>query len=280
MGTRGRQHGSACLCANGTSDWSNVNTSRQIKEVVGRRRRDRLRVLTAFGTGLAVLALGTGCGGGSAKGKDVAAEVAGQEITAATLKHWIPIEAVISKESVPTHPTQAGEVPDPPRYTACIAYTRKAGSAGTQSPAKMSTKQLEMQCRQRYESVRKHMLQILITFRWLAAEATAQGVEVSDQEVDAAFARFTTEYFKDAAGLRRFLKFTGATLQDERLIVKMDQLSSKLQRKVLQERGIAGAGRFFQEFPRRWTAKTECNSGYVIPECKQYKGPEHPEASI
>lgn len=234
----------------------------------------------AVGVALALLLVISGCGGGGGARDGVAAEVNGKTVSTASLEHWIPIEAVISRESVPTHPVPPGEVPDPPRYTNCIAYERHVAATTPGESLVLSAKQLKAQCRERYKAVREHMLQILISFQWLEAEAATMGVEVSNDEVQQAWDRFKAEALGGDPGLKKYLKYTGATLQDELLVVKMDQLSLKLQKKVIAERGISGARKYYEAFPRRWAAKTSCSKGYVIPECKQYKGPKPPEPSI
>ena len=44
------------------------------------------------------------------------------------------------------------------------------------------------------------------------------------------------------------------------------QLSSSHQQEALSK--------FVKEFKKKWTAKTECRSGYVVMDCKGYKAPK------
>lgn len=247
------------------------------------RGRCRVRRLTRCASALAagvIAILGmTACGsGGTPSGAIV--EVAGQTVSKMTLDHWVPIEAVISREPVPQQPVPKGEVPDPPRYTACVAYLQATAPAAANGPAKPTTAELKSQCRQRYEAVRRHMLNILITYAWVNAEATVRGIKVSDSEVEQRFARFKPGQFASEAVFQRFLKYTGESLADELLLERFDLLSSKLQQKIVLEHDAAGVAKFYQEFPRRWASKTDCSPGYIVSNCRQYKGPLPPEAQI
>ena len=41
-----------------------------------------------------------------------------------------------------------------------------------------------------------------------------------------------------------------------------------------RHRPADGAERIRQEFKKKWTAKTDCQPEYVVPDCKQYKAPK------
>jgi hypothetical protein len=235
---------------------------------------------SAFCVSVLVLLGAAGCGDSGGASGDVVAAAGGRTVTRATLDHWVPIEAVISRELKPQRPVPRGEVPDPPQFAACIAYTRT--TAGTSQPGQSdpTDAQLKRQCRERYESVRTHMLTILISFTWLNAEAAAQGINVSDSEVRKQFAQFEREEFGSDAAFRRYEKYTGERLQDELLVTKMDLISSKLEEKIISTKGVAGARAYYHDFPHRWAAKTSCSPGYVVSDCKQYKGSEAPHVSI
>jgi hypothetical protein len=235
----------------------------------------RLRRVVAV-LGVAVLAGAglAGCGGGSSDATIVS--VAGQSISKATLDHWVPIEAILARELNPTSPPPRGEVPDPPLYSACAAYLRVSTPNGTAIP----TAQLKDKCAQRYARVRRHILSILITYDWLAAESAAQGVHVSDGEVKRELARFKRQTFPSEAAFQTYLKYTRERLADETLILKMDMVSTRLQKKFLAERGVSGLIKHRQEFPKQWAARTSCRSPYIVPDCKQYRGPLPPEATI
>ena len=223
----------------------------------------------------AIIALAlAGCG----SSPSAIATVAGQTVDRETLEHWVPIEAAIDHGILPQAPLPKGEVPDPPHYSACIHYLEHKARTTPSHPPVPSRSALLRQCRTRYEGVREHMLQILITFAWVIAETKALNLHVSDHEAAKEFARYKKEVFKTEKAFRNYLRYTGETLADELLISKMDLLSTKLQSKIVAERGINGARRYYADFPKRWAAKTSCKPGFVVPQCRQYKGTTEPEA--
>jgi foldase protein PrsA len=221
------------------------------------------------------------CGSDRKTADEAVVHVAGHSITKSTVDHWIPIEAIISREPIPRHPIPAGEVPDPPHFTACIAYLQKSAPRAANGAAPNSSgARLKNQCQKHFEAVRRHMIQILISYAWTSAEAASWGIKVSDAEVERKFAQFKHEQYPTEAIFQSFLKYTGENLSDELLLERFDILAGRLERKVIQRGGVAGATRFYREFPKIWAAKTNCSPGYVVPNCKQYKGPLSPEAQI
>ena len=255
--------------------------TRDTRDLWGRCRVRRLtRCVSVLAAGVIAIVGMTACGNGGTVASGAAVEVAGQTVSKATLEHWIPVEAIISREPIPKQPVPEGEVPDPPHYTACIAYLKATTPQPTTGQAKPTTAQLKSQCQQHYEAVRRHMLEILISYAWTSAEATAQGITVSDHEVEQKFTQFKHEQYPTEAIFQKFLKYTGENLSDELLLVRFDMLSNRLEQKIIHQGGIAGATEFYREFPKRWAAKTSCNPGYVVPDCKQYKGSLPPEAQI
>jgi PPIC-type PPIASE domain len=111
---------------------------------------------------LAAIVGPTACGGGVHD--EVAVRIGDTTISKSTVDHWISVMA-------PEH-----VAPDPPRYNACIARQQ---SFSPQAPAAG----FEQECRQQYEGLRLRALDLLISSQWLIGEATARGVEPSDQEV-------------------------------------------------------------------------------------------------
>jgi hypothetical protein len=170
----------------------------------------------------------------------------------------------------------AGVIPDPPAFEACAIYegTHNLNAIGERTAV------LKRRCAERLASIQRHMLTILVTFQWLAQEAANLGITLTDAEVEHTFVRYKNERFHSEAAFSAFLKYSGETLADELLVSRMDQLSTKLQEKVLAEGGVKGARKFLAYFPRRWKEKTTCREGYVIPNCREYKGPEQPEPSV
>jgi hypothetical protein len=224
---------------------------------------------------LAALAL-SACG--SDASKDAAITVGKSSVSKADVAHWVKVEAVISHEVIPKGPPAKGLIPDPPDFVACMGYERAQRPAAARKAPPRTPAMLRQACQQRYEAIRNHVLAILTTFQWLQAEGDKLGVGPSDAEITKRLANLKTEQFSSPAGFNAYLKNSGETLADERLVLKINLLVTKLEHYIVARDGKK-ASAFFTNFPRRWAAKTSCAPGYVIPNCRQYKGSEPPEAA-
>lgn len=225
------------------------------------------------------LALGlSSCGAGR---DAVVVRVGNRSITEATVEHWTAVEAILAYEASPSHSVPKGVIPDPPAYADCVAYLHRTGATLARTRATATPAQLKRRCRQRYDELKRHVLDILITNYWLDGEAAARGVTVDDQEVQQAIHR----QFPDPTAFRRFLALTGEKAADETLIVRRDLLAAKLQ--ALQQGEVIKTGlppaqerqafaKLGAEFTARWTARTGCRSGYIVQECRQFSGSNWP----
>jgi foldase protein PrsA len=150
---------------------------------------------------------------------DAVATVDGHVIEQRQFDHWMTV-AGRSSGSV---------VPDPATgYRNCIAERRKA--AGRH---KVTDRQLATQCKQSYAQLRDQVLQSLISFEWISGEAAAQGITVTDAEVDQSFQEEKRQSFPKDADFRKFLEQTGQTQADIVWRVRLDLLSNKLRDKVV-----------------------------------------------
>jgi hypothetical protein len=240
------------------------------------RREARDVRLAGFGRAAALVVLAVagldglpGCGGAGYSG-DVAVRIGQRKITAAAVAHWIPIEARLAYEVVPQRPVPRGVVPDPPDYTACVAYLRKPNPSGA-GGASVSRAQLRKACAERYTSIKQHVLDILIRYQWLLGEAADRGLRVSDAQARGLLQQ--QERTQGRGAFRRYVSYTGLTSSDVLLRVRYTILESEVF-------GGGGAGvrgerqrlRTVAEFNSRWRAKTDCSPGYVIADCRQYGG--------
>lgn len=50
------------------------------------------------------------------------------------------------------------------------------------------------------------------------------------------------------------------------------QVQASIERSLISSRRQAAVSKFVKAFEAKWTAKTDCRSGYVVADCKQYKG--------
>ncbi len=246
----------------------------------------RAAVLCAVSLGLAAGA--SGCGGsashsGSVPGDGggvsggVVIRVGSQSISAAVVRHWTPIEAILSTEGYPKGPVAKGVVPDPPAYTACIGHLEALANAKPGSP-KPQRVMLKRECKRQEAIVREHILSILITDLWVRGEAAAHHITASDEEARRRIRANLAAQFGNEAGFRKYLAYTGLTMGDELELYKKNLLTTKLLEKVLARPGMTARQktRAYAEFVTRWVARTSCEPKYLVPDCKQYKGPLAP----
>ncbi len=218
----------------------------------------------------------TACGGGSS---EIVAQVGTSSISRATLDHWIPIEAIVSYELFPRKPVPRGLVPDPPNYTACIAYLESTPQKLVERGPKPTTAQLKSQCQQKYEGLRRQVLNFLITAEWMIGEGAERGVKVTDEEVRQQFEGVKKTFFPKEAEFEKFIAITGETVPDQLFRSKVQLLEHKLfAKKGLTAKQQQAYLKFVNESTKKWIARTSCRAGYVVPDCKEYKGPLTPGA--
>jgi hypothetical protein len=220
----------------------------------------------------------SGCGSGSSS--EVVARVGTVPITKALLDHWTGIEAIAVYERMPNGPVPKGLVPDPPRYTACMSYLG-SHPPGTAPPGSRAQTQLRNQCRARYHALQKTALSFLITWHWIIGEGRGRGLTASRAAVMGRLEQVRRNEFPSEQAFRRHLALTGETIADEYLRSLVAVLSEELEQKLVaglspQQRSRA-AQNFTKEFPRRWASRTSCRAGYVVPDCKEYRGSAAPE---
>jgi len=236
----------------------------------------QLAVVVAATVG--VLSL-SACGGDSPPG--TVAQVGSYTITRQTLQHWANIEAVLNNEEMAQQPVPPGVIPDPPGYTACIRHQEQLAPSAVKQTA-----QLKKQCREHNEQLQRQVLVILLTFDWLDQEAAKQHVTITNSELHSRLASFVHAIFPSNAAFRLFLTHTGLTLPEELLRLKSDILAVRLRERALSHAGPGlkeqevAFGEYELGFAKRWAARTDCRPGYVIPDCKQYKGSESPAGSL
>lgn len=119
-------------------------------------------------------------------------------------------------------------------------------------------------------------LGFLITSEWVLGEAAARGVSVSEAEVKQRFAQLVHESFPKAGSLEKYLAKSGETEADLLARIKVELLASKIAAKVVAGKSAAQRGAlltaFESDFRTHWKSYTSCEPGYVMEDCKQYKG--------
>jgi foldase protein PrsA len=63
-------------------------------------------------------------------------------------------------------------------------------------------------------------------------------------------------------------------------VQSLAQVRRAIDEKLTSVRRRRTLATFIAAWRRRWTARTDCNAAYVVPKCRQYKGPEAPEEPL
>jgi foldase protein PrsA len=227
------------------------------------------------------------CGGG---GSDpVVAQVDGVgSITTTTLDHWIPVEAAVLYQEVPLGPIPKGVLPDPPSYTACIAFLRSYGSKLVENGAKQTTAQLKSRCEQQLHKLKVLTLNTLIDWDWILGAGASLGMKVTAAEIQRRFIEVNDRLFPQKAELPAYMEHTGQTVGDLMYRAKVQLFEVKeaarltaatkaLSALSAQQREAALRKLYANQPPnKQWAAKTSCRQGFVTSDCKQYKGSEAP----
>ena len=198
---------------------------------------------------LALLVL-AGCGGGGSTSPGVPSSPAAA-VDASTVS---PSEAVATIAGVPIAKAS---------YTHWLTVEQKLGAAGSPS---------------------HQALGFLITSQWVLGEAIARHMSVSEAEVKKRYAQLVHQSFPKAGSLQKYLAKSGETEADLLARIKVELLASRVAAKITSGRSAsqrtAMLADFEKSFQAHWKSLTSCNAGYVMEDCKQYKGkPEHLSAS-
>jgi foldase protein PrsA len=186
----------------------------------------RFRILAAFAALIVIAAVATGCGGG-VPGNGVA-RIDDAVIKKSTFDHWLTIAA---KSSNP-NPGAKVVIAKPPDFDDCVKAKRDELKKAPKGQPKQSTGQLKAACKQEYEGERDQVMQFLISNEWLKGEAADQGVKVSQKEVDKEYEKQKKQSFPKPAEFAKFLKSSGYAIDDLKLRVTQDLITTKLRTKI------------------------------------------------
>jgi hypothetical protein len=244
----------------------------------------------SLATGVFALALGlAGCGTNNTDGVVVARVSGVGTITRGSVAHWANVEAVLVHELIPTRPAPVGLIPDPPNYSACIAYLSRtlSQSAGHKPP---TTGALRHDCQARATSLQATTLSKLISWDWTIGRGEALGIRVSDAQVQTRLDTVSKEPNSPyGPSLTRYLALTGQTKADmlvrsrvqlyeveiaERAMAMERTLPTTLNEHQRQAAIEALANRI--DADKLWTGRTSCATGFVVPGCREYAGQGQP----
>jgi phosphatidylethanolamine-binding protein (PEBP) family uncharacterized protein len=120
-------------------------------------------------------------------------------------------------------------------------------------------------------------LGFLITSSWVLGEAQARHISVSESEVNQRLEKLIKQSFPKAGQLEKFLSKSHESKSDLLARVKVEMLTSRIAGQVTAGKSSeaqrkATLDRFEKRFQAHWKALTSCLPGYVMEDCKQYKG--------
>lgn len=191
-------------------------------------------------------------------------------ITRSTVAHWM---SVIAGEGA------TAPVPQPPRYEACIKYRRSSSSARTSGSSGPTSLELRRECEFDFQKYKLKALYFLISYDWVVGEASELGVRLGDGEP----MQQLTLLQSKSPDARRFLVGSRGTTADELMRIKLSLLTMKIQQSLEKQSAKArltgperqrALDRFGLQFRRKWTARTSCHGGYVVPICREYETPK------
>jgi foldase protein PrsA len=164
---------------------------------------------------------------------DAVVQVGGNPITKTAFDHWMTVAAASSALTAGEKPV----IPEPPKYTACIAHLAATAPKPTKGQKAPTTAELKTECEQQYKSLQSEVLSFLISSQWVLSEASSLGIKLSDAEVKKEFQKIKDAQFPKAAEFEKFLQTSGQSVSDLLLRVKLNLLSSKIQKQVVKNKG-------------------------------------------
>ena len=198
-------------------------------------------------------------------------QVGATSVTGTTYDHWMAIGDATVNVPVPGRPPPKPVAYEPPNFAACIA------NLDVSVPKPQGTRaQLKAKCRQTYSAIQARILNFLITGYWLREAAAEQHASVTKAEVRKKFEEEKRANYPTAASFRNLEEASRQTVPDLLFAVQTRMLSAKLLEKftAAQPKGTseqAAVAAFNVSLKRKWTARTNCEPGYVIRDCRQYK---------
>ncbi len=191
-----------------------------------------VRSFSALGAVLFALLGLSACGGVPG---DAVVQVGGNPITKTAFEHWMTVAGASSALT----PGEKPVIPVPPKYTACIAHLAATAPKPTKGQKAPTTAQLKSECEQQYKSLQSEVLGFLISSQWVLSEANSLGVKLSDAEVHREFTKIKDTQFPKAAEFEKFMQTSGQSVSDLLLRVKLNLLSSKIQKQVVKNNAKA-----------------------------------------
>ena len=224
--------------------------------------------------GLVVCGVLVGCGGSGGGSGGVVAVVGGRVISRGMLEHWAGVQGRLANQAQVGVANPAWVAPDPPSYRGCVARLASArASAGVLASVRAA-------CAASYWNQQSKALDFLVRLMWEEQELAEAHLRLTSAEVEREYGVFVAREYPVAEELARELAYAGMSVADEMLRVKKDMLQTRLgEHQVEQQRAAAGDSRAERALlagedalAARLLDETDCRAGYVIEDCRQYRG--------
>ncbi len=133
-------------------------------------------------------------------------------------------------------------------------------------------------------ALKNQVLGFLITSQWVLAEAAHLRIHVDEAQVRQRLHQVTAKQYPKASQLKQYLASIGETEADLLMRIKVELLEAKIAKAVTAGKTASTEphlllSAFQRSFDARWRAHTSCQPGYVMEDCKQYKGKPHQPAA-
>ena len=122
-------------------------------------------------------------------------------ITKAAFNHWMGDRGVVHRE----HDNAVNPVvPEPPKYTACIARNRELAAQEAKTTHKTATEaELKQRCETAYKNFNTEVMSFLLSSQWVIAEGNALKIKLTDAEVKKQFPKIKGDAVQQTDGIRK-----------------------------------------------------------------------------
>jgi foldase protein PrsA len=171
------------------------------------------------------------CGGDSVPGNAVV-KIGSDPIKTSEFDHWLQVAVTTQQQQ--TGVTGKASIPKPPDFTECIANKKKTATKPAKGQPKPTDATYKTQCQQEYNALRDQVMQFLISSAWIEGESHDRGVKVADTQIKKDFDKQRQQSFPKDSDYTTFLKTSGYVQEDLLYRIKIQDLSEKLRKKVLE----------------------------------------------
>ena len=219
------------------------------------------------------------CGSSGGLGGNAVAKVGNIVIDRSTLSYWM--EAVTGGDYFEHIGKVAprGLVADPPNYNRCIAAAETIVPRTANGRPGMTRQQLATRCRHLYQALKEQALSLLISIEGRVGEGAEEGIHATSADINKMFARVKAEEFPNESAYRTYLAQRNWDQSVEMLQLKRNFITTKLEEKVKGHatgtKSEIAYFKFLVALKKLWKTKTICQTGYIVPQCKEYN-PSHP----